>query len=190
MFDSYKEFADRNYCALFIPLFPEGYSYQKLIDSSTNRRYDLLLLDMIDEITIKNTNIDTRKFLLHGYSAGGQFVHRFAYLHANRLLALSVGAPGSITLIDESRAWPSGTKDLSTIFGDVDVQTLKTLPIQICVGARDHRLKTAERLERNFVQEIGLKKVKFDIVSDAGHDSSKMKYVVSEFFQKVLNNNL
>ncbi|CAF0999836.1 unnamed protein product [Didymodactylos carnosus] len=102
MFDSYKEFADHNYCVLFIPLFPEGYDYQKLIDSWTDLRYDRLLLDMIDEITIKNTNINTGKFFLHGYSAGGQFVHRFACLCSNRLLALSIGAPGSVILIDDS----------------------------------------------------------------------------------------
>jgi len=191
MLDSYKEFADQNQCVLFVPLFPEGQHYIELISPSGNIRYDLLLLDMIDEM--KNIHhhhqmINIDKFLLHGFSAGGQFVHRFGYLHSRRLLALSIGAPGSITLLDDSLEWPEGTKYLRSIFNgnDIDVQTFKLLPIEICVGDRDHRLENAERLKVNYVEDAGLFNVRFDIVPNAGHDSTKMKKVVSQFFQDVL----
>jgi hypothetical protein len=187
MLDSYKEFADQNQCVLFVPLIPQGEHYIELISSSGNIRYDLLLLEMIDEMKNVHPMINTNKFLLHGFSAGGQFAHRFGYLHSHRLLGLSIGAPGSITLLDDTLNWPEGTRDLKSIFNgnDINFEIFKLLPIEICVGDRDRRLENAERLKLNYV-EVGLANVRFDIVPNAGHDSTMMRKVVSQFFQDVL----
>ena len=60
-----------------------------------------------------------RRFLLHGFSGGGQFVHRFGYLHADRLAGLSIGAPGRITYLDPDRPWWIGKRRLfADQFGD------------------------------------------------------------------------
>ncbi|KAK9234061.1 hypothetical protein V1525DRAFT_414306 [Lipomyces kononenkoae] len=71
-------------------------------------RYDLLLLAILDEVSLRCPAIDTSKVLLTGFSGGGQFVHRFTYLHPERLLAVNVGAPGSVTYLDDNRPWADG----------------------------------------------------------------------------------
>lgn len=40
-------------------------------------KHDLLLLQMLEEVSICWPGIDTRKFFLAGFSGGGQFAHRF-----------------------------------------------------------------------------------------------------------------
>jgi len=56
-------------------------------------RFDQVLLDIVDEVG-ERFNLDTDRFCLHGFSGGGQFTHRFLYLHPDRLAAASIGAPG------------------------------------------------------------------------------------------------
>jgi poly(3-hydroxybutyrate) depolymerase len=87
------------------PLFPSGiidpsdednYKFIKYHDI----RFDHVLLAMIDEVAIKY-RVNKDRFLLHGFSGGGQFVHRFFYLHPKRLMGVSIGAPGRITYLIE-----------------------------------------------------------------------------------------
>jgi len=76
-----------------------------------------------------------------GYSGGGQFVHRFMYLHAERLRAVSIGAPGRVTMLDEEVKWPNGVKDLNEVFGDGTVakkDVMRKMPIQLAVGGEDN----------------------------------------------------
>lgn len=76
-----------------------------------------------------------------GYSGGGQFLQRFMCLHSERLLAVSIGALGSVTMLDEGLKWPHGTKDLEDVFGaetQIDIDAIRKLPIQIVVGSDDN----------------------------------------------------
>jgi pimeloyl-ACP methyl ester carboxylesterase len=63
----------------------------------TNLRYDLILLVMLDEVSLLWPAIDTSKVLLTWFSGGGQFVHGFTYLHPERLPAVNVSGPGSVS---------------------------------------------------------------------------------------------
>lgn len=74
-------------------------------------RFDLLVLDMIDPAA-EIWPLSTDRFALFGYSGGGQFAHRFLYLHPHRPTALSIGAPGNVTLPDPVRPWPAGVRGL------------------------------------------------------------------------------
>ena len=99
--------------------------------------YDEILLDMVDEVATK-FDCDFSKFALFGYSGGGQFVNRFGYLHPERLWALSIGAPGSVTLLDAGQDWWVGVRGFEERFGKpLDLDALKAVPVHMIVGKAD-----------------------------------------------------
>ncbi|MCW5604281.1 MAG: alpha/beta hydrolase [Burkholderiales bacterium] len=140
--DLHAEFAERHGCVIVAPLFPaglhvpgDGDGYKFLRDGGV--RCDLLLLDMVDEVAARY-GVPAARFLLSGFSGGGQFAHRFFYLHPRRLAAVSIGAPGAVTLPDPGRPWWSGISDATRIFGlPVDVGALRAVPVHLVVGAED-----------------------------------------------------
>ncbi|WP_214402222.1 alpha/beta hydrolase [Pseudonocardia lacus] len=167
------------------PLFPAGigdpddvHNYKMIEQDGV--RYDLLLLSMIDEVA-QRWNVATEKFVLGGHSGGGQFVHRFAYLHPHRLTALSIGAPGRVTLPTTDRWW-HGLGDVEDRFGtSVDLDAVAAVPTQIVIGSLDRdptavapspggpdRMSRAEAL-RDGLRAIGAH-VQFDVVDGVAHD--------------------
>lgn len=108
------------------------------VDPDTYLRYDLLLLDLLTEVSTRWPGIETEKIFLMGFSGGGQFVHRFFYLHPERLEGLCVGSPGSITLLDYTQTWPTGLQNFHEIFGQhVNIEKLKGVPVTGAVGSND-----------------------------------------------------
>lgn len=140
--DGFAEFGLYNDCAVLCPIFPvgvmgdgerSGYKYMEEGDI----RYDLALLAMVDEVAAKYDQ-DWSQFAIFGFSGGGQFSHRFAILHPERLWAASVGAPGSVTLIDPDRDWWVGVRDLQQRFGKpFDLAALARVPVHMVVGTAD-----------------------------------------------------
>ncbi|MFJ2987801.1 alpha/beta hydrolase [Collimonas sp. NPDC087041] len=140
--DAFAEFAKWNDCIVLCPLFPAGPlgdgnrdGFKQLREGAIH--YDEVLLDMVDEVAEK-FGCDFSKFALFGYSGGGQFVNRFGYLHPERLWALSIGAPGSVTLLDVNQDWWVGVRNFETRFGKpLNLDVLKTLPVHMIVGKAD-----------------------------------------------------
>ncbi|MDP0926472.1 alpha/beta hydrolase [Paracoccus onubensis] len=140
--DGFAEFGLYNDCAILCPIFPvnvrgdgarSGYKYI----GEGDIRYDQVLLSMVDEMAAKYRQ-DWSKFAIFGYSGGGQFSHRFAILHPERLWAASVGAPGSVTLLDPDRDWWVGVRDLADRFGKpIDPDALAQVPVHMVVGEAD-----------------------------------------------------
>lgn len=140
--DLFAEFAEANDVIVLAPLFPAGiiepgdlsnYKFIKFHDI----RYDRVLLGMIDEVADR-FGLSERRCLMFGFSGGAQFAHRFAYLHATRLIGLSVGAPGVVTLLDDRLPWWRGTADLIEVMGqEPDLEGLRALPVQLVAGAED-----------------------------------------------------
>lgn len=98
---------------------------------------DRVMLSMVAEVG-SSYGIDVRRFGLVGFSGGGQCVHRFALLHAERLWGLSVGAPGTVTLLDDSLPYWAGTAGVTEILGaPVDLDALRRLPVHLVIGADD-----------------------------------------------------
>ncbi|KAI8961937.1 alpha/beta-hydrolase [Daldinia sp. FL1419] len=136
-------FAESTPCAVLFPLFPIGLdgpndidSYKLLLPKSL--RPDLALLSMLDEVATKWPAIETNKIFLMGFSGGGQFSHRFLYLYPERLAAVSIGAPGRATSLDEEQNWPSGIKGAEAIFGKaVNKELIKKVPIHLVIGDQD-----------------------------------------------------
>jgi dienelactone hydrolase len=129
------------------PLFPAGiddpndlHNYKSI--AYRGIRFDLVLLAMIDEAA-RRWRFDPRRFLLYGFSGGGQFAHRFAYLHPHRLKAAIIAAPGDITVLRDSRPWPAGTGDVDALFGlSINFAELRRLPLRVLVGDRDTDVAT------------------------------------------------
>lgn len=145
--DSLIELADRTGSAILAPLFPIGlddpneiHAYKRMSFKGT--RYDNILLAIIDEVALRWPGIDTQKFFLLGFSGGGQFSMRFFYLHPNKLEAVSIGAPGLVTSLDDNHPWPLGIKNVGEHFEglSVDLHALKQVEaIQLAIGADDEQ---------------------------------------------------
>jgi poly(3-hydroxybutyrate) depolymerase len=203
--DAYRGFAEENGTVVLAPLFPAGigepgdlHGFKRLAFRGV--RFDRVLLDIVDEVA-QRCRVDATRFALHGFSGGGQFVHRFAYLHAPRLSALSIGAPGRVTRIDPRVPWWPGTAGLRERFGtDLDLDALRAVPVQMIVGAEDTetweiaepdvdaggdtRVARLTSLRDNFeAHGIG---VRFDVVPGLAHGGLQLQPVVQDFFAGVL----
>ena len=214
--NEFSEFAERHQCLVLAPLFPCGiiepyeldnYKFIKFHDI----RFDRVLLAMVDEVA-ERYRVDSSRFLMHGFSGGGQFVHRFLYLHPGRLAAASIGAPGRVTLLDASLPWWIGTKDFRTQFGtEPDVAAIRRVAVQMIVGANDTdtweitmtpaskrwmpeanrsgntRIERLMSLRESFVRnDIA---VQFDLVPGVAHEGCHPDLIgrVKDFFAGVLH---
>lgn len=140
--DEFVEFAERHGCAVLAPLFPAGIEDHDDIDNYKRIgfrgiRFDRLLIDMVGEYADRY-GLTFGGWYLHGFSGGGQFAHRFLYLHPERLAAVSIGAPGAVTLIDPDRPWWVGTADVPERFGKgIDLDALRGVPALLVIGEED-----------------------------------------------------
>ena len=140
--NAFTELADQHRCVVVAPLFPCGLvehqdtdNYKRL--AYADIRFDLILLEMVAEVA-RRYDIDLGRLLLHGFSGGGQFAHRFFYLHPERLEAVSIAAPGAVTLLDYSRHWWVGTRDVKQVFGkDLDLDAMRDVRVATVIGGDD-----------------------------------------------------
>ena len=213
MRDAFSAFARFNDCLVLAPLFPvgplgdgnsDGFKYMREGDI----RYDLVLLGMVDEVAGRY-GVDAGKFLLYGYSGGGHFAHRFFYLHPDRLKAVSIGAPGSVTLPDEAQDYWVGCRNFEALFGKkLDIEAMKKVPVHQVVGGADREtweithkpggrnwMEGANsagetRVDRSTTLNEAFKALgidaRLDVVPGMAHDNLKAVDAVQDFFLDVL----
>lgn len=151
--------AEKLGAVLLCPLFPCGAAEPGDTESYKfvywpGLRYDLVLLSMIDEVAQK-VDIDTERFFLAGYSGGGQFAHRFFYGHPERLLGVSIGAPGVVTLLDPGKPWWTGIGGLEEILGfRPDIEAMRRVPVQMVIGGADDENMTSPPTSPHFMPGI------------------------------------
>lgn len=142
MIRAFRPWAERNGVTLLAPLFPVGVPVPGHGDAYKTLRgdglsFDEALLDIVDEAA-GGTGSALSPFLLFGFSGGAQFAHRFALAHPARVRALSILAPGNVTLLGGERRWWAGIADAGAALGrDVDLPALRHLPVQALVGGDD-----------------------------------------------------
>lgn len=211
--DGFSEFGKWNDVAVLCPIFPVGVlgdgarsGYKYLAEGDI--RYDLLLLEMVREVAEKYDQ-DWSRFAVFGFSGGGHFAHRFAILHPEKLWAASIGASGSVTLLDADRDWWVGIRDLRERFGiGFDAAALAKVPVQMVVGdadletweithkpggtywmegANDAGATRPERLKSLAAsfEKAGVS-VRFDLVPGVSHDRIKVLDRVKDFLAGVL----
>ena len=193
--DQFRQLAREHDLAVMAPLFPaDSTDLTQMNDYDLARprrpRYDLALLDLVGEMG-ERFPVDTRRFALFGFSAGGQFAHRFLYLHPERLSAVSIGAPSQATYPDESQAWPEGWGGTEALFGRrPELKAFGGLKIQIVVGDQDlgprpgpdgaqNRLERARLLYQAY-RRLGLE-VRLDICPGLGHEGFNILPWVRDF---------
>lgn len=211
--DAFAEFARWNDCVVLCPLFPVGVRGDGNRDgfkhlSEGEIRYDELLLDMVQEVGEK-FGMDVSRFALFGYSGGGQFVNRFTLLHPDRLWAASIGAPGSVTLLDTKQDWWVGVRDMKARFGrELDLDALRRVAVHMIVGSADletweithregskffmpgandagrTRPERLQSLKRSF--EAAGVNVTLDMVENTPHDGLKCVGHVQDFLAQAL----
>jgi pimeloyl-ACP methyl ester carboxylesterase len=203
--DVFADFAEQHRCVIMAPLFPinasdlDSVHNYKQIDYD-GVRFDQLMLAMVEEVT-DLWRLISGKFFLFGFSAGGQFAHRFAYLHPGRLAALSVGAAGWITRPDLALSWPAGLRGVEELFGvPPDLTDLAEVPVQFVVGGDDtvisltagpqtqdqgevrNRVANARLLCEDF-KAIGVP-AELAVVPGATHNVRQVSPAVREFFSR------
>jgi pimeloyl-ACP methyl ester carboxylesterase len=212
---AFTEWAERTATVLLLPLFPAGvgspfdlHGYKYL--EAHGVRYDLVLIGMLDEAAA-HFGLDVRRFLLYGFSGGAQFAHRFAMLYPERIRAVSVAAPGGVTIPRDDADWWVGTADsgprfgrrvgdgslvglrVQTLVGDADVQTwevsgprVRSSPYWMPGGddAGPDRVSRVAKLGDAF--EAAGAAVTRTIVAGAAHDPTAMFTHAIAYFDAVL----
>lgn len=145
--DAFAAFAEAHNCLILCPLFPIGvqgdgerHGYKYLREGGL--RYDTVLDGIVAEV-VETYGLADDRFALFGFSGGAHFTHRYLLLHPRRLWAASIAAPGSVTLLDPTRDWWVGTRNVGALFGvEIDLPALARVPVQMLIGDRD--LDTSE----------------------------------------------
>lgn len=210
--DAMAGFCEEQRCVVLAPLFPAGIIDQDDLHNFKfiayrDIRFDHVLLGIVDEVAEKFP-VDGTTFMLHGFSGGGQFTHRFLYLHPDRLAAASIGAPGRLTLLDDSLPWWLGTGGFAEEFGtEIDLDAIRRVPVQMVVGENDvetweinnpgesnwmdgvektgsTRVERLRTLRDNF-EAHGIT-VRFDLIPDMAHNGTLALPRVGEFFADVM----
>lgn len=143
-------FANSTPCAVLAPLFPSGLDGPNDLDSyktlrSKSLSSDLAILSILEEVAARWPGIRTDKVFMMGFSGGGQFTQRFLYLYPERLLAVSVGAPGRTTMLNSETSWPEGEANVEPLFGrPIRKQLIQQVPIHLAVGSADDQVHGSE----------------------------------------------
>ena len=211
--DAFADFAEEHTCIILAPLFPGGITAPWELNSykfmrAEDVRFDHVLLAMVDEVA-SAYNIDARRFLIHGFSGGGHFSHRMFYLHPDRLLGVSIGAPGVVTLLDEEHDWWVGVRNLEEIFGtEIDIAAMRQVAVHMVVGGNDvdtweitvtpdtrlwmvgANMAGANRQDRMISLKQSFERhgirVRHTVVEGLGHEGFKVLDPVKQFFADVL----
>lgn len=140
--DQFAEFAESTNTIIISPLFPggiivpgdlENYKYLRF----QNIRFDEILISMVEEVAARY-GIDGSRFSLFGFSGGAHFSHRFLYVHPDRLHAVVVASPGSVTLPTTKFQWWAGLQNFEAIFGmPVPWDRICNVPVHLMVGSED-----------------------------------------------------
>ncbi|MFC3051855.1 alpha/beta hydrolase [Kordiimonas pumila] len=211
--DLFKDFATAHKCIVLTPLFPAGIyedgteaNYKFLRSGGLN--FDTILLEMVKEVRGRYMLPDV-PFYMHGFSGGGHFAHRFFYFHPQALKAVSIGAPGMVTLLDASQNWHCGVKDFEGRFGQaLDYESMRGVAVHMVVGADDTetweitieeddplwmpgvndagrtRLERLAALRHSY--EAQGVSVQYSLVTGVGHDGFKLLEPVKAFFASIL----
>ena len=137
--ERWERLAEKEDLVVLAPHFDEerfDRRYQRL--NPGGLRADLRLHELIDEVEKALPGITTNKLLLFGFSGGGQFVHRYAMFHPDRVDRAVAGAAGWYTWPDSSLPYPVGTGRRKLPRGvEPKICELCGLDLLVLVGEKD-----------------------------------------------------
>lgn len=153
---AFKKMAEHYGIVILAPLFSRQSfpAYQRLGVSKKNVPLfpDQILNLMLEEVSNK-TGARTERIYLFGYSAGGQFVHRYAMLHPEKVYAVAMGAPGWFTFPDPALPFPRGLRiKKNTRKLKLEPINFLRIPMAVFVGEndiqRDDSLKKSDKIDK------------------------------------------
>jgi len=208
----FQELSETAKFVVVCPLFAGGVAqpdnmdgYKFLYEYGLN--YALVIDRIIAEVE-QDLGSSFGRICLFGISGGAQCAHRYAIVRPGRLEAVSLVAPGVITIPGADLPWWEGTQDLEAVFGTAFVaDRFRKIRFQLLVGARDtddgdilpnrksrYRRRNADyggsnRIERLDHLRRALTRmnvsVDFEIVPAAGHELEPMIGRVFRFLRDV-----
>jgi poly(3-hydroxybutyrate) depolymerase len=137
--EQFTDFADEKRYIILAPYFPTGERFQQLGIGEKEKtiRFDERLLGLVAEIGGR-LNVEQDRFDLFGFSAGGQFAHRFLYLHPERLRSVVVASPGTVTVPNARYDWPAGFGELDDLANvRVNLDRVREVRVMLVVGKDD-----------------------------------------------------
>lgn len=147
-FELFLDHAERSGRVLIAPLFDESgwKGYQRVLGV---HRADLGLLEILDSLRDEGV-FEARRVELFGYSAGAQFVHRFALLHPQRVARATICAAGWY-LFPDMQPYPRGLgAPERPVLGyspliSANLAEFLRLPMRVVVGDRDNAVDELTR---------------------------------------------
>ena len=155
--ERYAALAEKYGVVLVAPEFPAKRfpDYQRLGRANRGDRADRVLERVIAEVT-RVTGARGDKVFLFGYSGGGQFTHRYAMAHPERVAGYVVGAAGWYTFPDQTLSYPRGIKPNSALPDlTLDPARFLIVPGAVVVGERDVHPGTALRQTESVEDQQG-----------------------------------
>ncbi len=149
--------AERAGAVLIAPWFDRAHyrGYQRLLCNDGCTRADLALLTILED-AFAQFGCDSSRIYLSGFSGGGQFAHRFAALHADRVAACATTAAGWYTFPDTQRSWPQGIADGTLPAGMAVHPRARQVPMHVLVGTLDDRPEASLNAQESIVTQQGV----------------------------------
>ncbi len=135
-FESMLTLAEALNVTLIAPHFgdTEFSDYQRLGRRGRGPRSDLALLQLLEHLHIGAE----APLLLHGFSGGAQFVHRFVFAHPQRVTRAVLMSAGFYTMLDACTAYPYGLRIGRSLPGvRMQPEAFLRVPTLTIVGAQD-----------------------------------------------------
>ncbi|MFK5950167.1 MAG: alpha/beta fold hydrolase [Methylococcales bacterium] len=160
---AFKEYAERYGFVIIAPLFCRKNfpAYQRLgITKQEVPFYSDIALNSILKEVSEQTGALTEKVYLFGYSAGGQFVHRYAMAYPEKVHAVVVGAAGWYTFPDLKVPFPRGLgkKSLSRTL-ELSCSKFLKIPMATFVGEHDNQSDIALKRSRYLDLQQGITRI-------------------------------
>lgn len=110
--------------------------YQQLVDPRSGIRADDALFDILGTVR-EEIGLPAQPVDIFGFSGGGQFVHRFGFVHPHAVRSCVLVAPGWFSFPDPDLAYPQGLADLPTGEQVFDEAAARSVPFHVVVGDQD-----------------------------------------------------
>jgi hypothetical protein len=148
-FNSMKTYAEKHKFMLIVPEFTEAlyssrlYHRGGILTSSdvvrTSENWTFSIIEPLFDYVKKNSGNTSSDYMLYGFSAGCQFVHRFmVFVPENRVSTFVAASAGSYTLPDYLNNYPYGLKNVSSIAPQANLNKSYAKKGYIIVGAKDN----------------------------------------------------
>ena len=158
---AFAQTAERNDAVLIAPHFTkkDWHGYQTLVCDGVKPRCDRALIHSVDLIR-SELGLARDRFFLFGFSGGGQFAHRFAFVNPGMVEAVTTVAAGWYTLPDPDAKYPLGLDARGRPLSEsIDQDALLSVRYQVMVGDEDSTLDRNLRLDPDVVASQGTTRI-------------------------------